>query len=215
MARAFSIFAQLPSRTLLPVERHDLWRPCAFRDPLGSFCHLELSWSRSRGHNLQLEQSPARMGEIPLTTEARLSPIARLGRKHHEQVSADCLRRPTEPARSRSRLEFFRSRTGSGHDWAIELQSSELSTPSPLSSVACCPAAARPKNCTRLARISVRLPLRPSPPAISKERVRNRPSTYTWRPFWRYWWQFSASLPNTTTRCHSTAVCCFCPCGSA
>src|SRR3954471_4322027 len=58
---------------------------------------------------------------------------------------------------------------------------------------------------TGLATTSVVYCLAPS--LLVHSRVWSRPSTKTWRPLERYSPQFSAALPQTTTRCHSVRSC--------
>src|SRR5262249_35746857 len=58
-----------------------------------------------------------------------------------------------------------------------------------------------PRNWTRWATISVVERLFPS--LSSSCRVRIEPSTYTCRPFCRYWPHVSPCFPHTTTLCHS------------
>src|SRR5712664_3203502 len=58
---------------------------------------------------------------------------------------------------------------------------------------------------TGLATISVVYCLAPS--LLVHSRVCRRPSMKTWRPLERYSPQFSADLPQTTTRCHSVRSC--------
>src|SRR5262249_50078239 len=62
-----------------------------------------------------------------------------------------------------------------------------------------------PRNWTRWATISVMYRLLPS--LSSYCRVRIEPSTYTCRPFCRYWPHVSPCFPHTTTLCHSVRSC--------
>src|SRR5216684_4946387 len=89
------------------------------------------------------------------------------------------------------------------HRWRTQNGSSESagSSESSVGFATVLSAGGVPKNCTRLATISVR---RTFEPLFSHSRVRSRPSTKTCRPFLRYSLQLSASLPMATIWCHCT-----------